>query len=469
MSSARWQTPTSSAATAARTRSAAPDPSTSPSPATRPKRRVESIVENGSTSASAASSSSARSPSSSTITAADGASAASSRVPTPAAASPATSAGSQRERCSGVPAAWITAAAVAVARNGVAAQAYPSSSSRTASSTVPSPCPPCSLATAIPGQPSSTSSRHKSGSYAPASAASRTRANGERADKSSRATSLICFCSSVRSKSMWVSGRAASAAPGQAERPLGHDVLEDLGGAALDRVAAGAQQFIAPRPAGRQRLGSDHLRRQLGELLVGLRPHPLGERSLGPRLAVALDGGQSPVGGQPQHLDLQVQLAQTVGDQRVGQAASPLGLGQQLVEQLAKAHLQEECQPGPLVHQRGQRHLPAVADAAQHVLVPHPRPLDEQLVELRLAGDLAQRADLHPLLLHVEQKVGETPVLGHLGVGARQQHAPLRVLGAAGPHLLSGDHPAAVVPHRPRLQRGQIRSRLGLGEALAPD
>ncbi len=59
--------------------------------------------------------------------------------------------------------------------------------------------------------------------------------------------------------------------------------------------------------------------------------------------------------------------------------------------------------------------------------------------------------------------------LAHLGVGARDEHAPLRVLRAAGPHLLPGHHPFLAVLDRARLQRREIRAGVGLGEALAPD
>jgi len=121
MSSARWQTPTTSAAIAARIRSAAPGPRGAPAPATVAKRRVGSIETNASVSGET--SSSASSPSSTTTTAAPAASAASSRVPMPALSSPEARPGSQRARCSSLPAAWMTAAAAAVERKGVAAQA----------------------------------------------------------------------------------------------------------------------------------------------------------------------------------------------------------------------------------------------------------------------------------------------------------------------------------------------------------
>jgi hypothetical protein len=126
-------------------------------------------------------------------------------------------------------------------------------------------------------------------------------------------------------------------------------------------------------------------------------------------------------------------------------------------------------EPGALVHERRDRDHPAVALAADHVLVGHVGGLDEELVELGLARDLAQRAHVDLVLLHVQQEVGEPLVLGGLGVGAGDQHAPLGLVGEGGPDLLAADPPAAVVPGGPRLQRRQVGPRLGLREPLAPD
>ena len=128
-----------------------------------------------------------------------------------------------------------------------------------------------------------------------------------------------------------------------------------------------------------------------------------------------------------------------------------------------------ECEAGALVHQRRDRHLPAVADAADDVGIRDPRLLDEELVELTLTCDLDEGTDLDRLLLHVHEKVGEPLVLGGVGVGAGDEHAPLRELGQGRPDLLPGDHPLVAVLDRLGLQRGEIRARLGLGEPLAPD
>ena len=60
-------------------------------------------------------------------------------------------------------------------------------------------------------------------------------------------------------------------------------------------------------------------------------------------------------------------------------------------------------------------------------------------------------------------------MLGGVGVGAGDEHAPLRELGEGRPDLLPGDDPFVAVLDRARLQRGEVGAGLGLGEALAPD
>ena len=103
----------------------------------------------------------------------------------------------------------------------------------------------------------------------------------------------------------------------------------------------------------------------------------------------------------------------------------------QLAQRDLHLDLQREGEPRALVHQRRDRDRPAVVLAADDVLVGDPRLLDEQLVELRLAGDLAQRPDLDAVLLHVHQEVGQAAVLRRVRVGARDEHAPLRLVRAA--------------------------------------
>ena len=58
--------------------------------------------------------------------------------------------------------------------------------------------------------------------------------------------------------------------------------------------------------------------------------------------------------------------------------------------------------------------------------------------------------------------------LGASGVRAREQHAPLGVMGERRPHLLAGHDVRVAVQHRARLQGRQVRARLRLAEPLAP-
>ena len=60
-----------------------------------------------------------------------------------------------------------------------------------------------------------------------------------------------------------------------------------------------------------------------------------------------------------------------------------------------------------------------------------------------------QRADLDALLVHVDAEVGDALVLGHVGVGAGDEHAEVGDLAAGGPHLLAGDDPLVAVLDRP--------------------
>ena len=85
------------------------------------------------------------------------------------------------------------------------------------------------------------------------------------------------------------------------------------------------------------------------------------------------------------------------------------------------------------------------------------------------AVHLMQRPDLDAGLVDVDDEVAQALVLGHLAVGAGQQHAPVGALGARGPHLLAVDRPARP-PSRTARVCALARSEPGarLGEELAP-
>src|SRR3954453_16248751 len=120
------------------------------------------------------------------------------------------------------------------------------------SSIVPSPCPPCSSAIAMPGQPSSQISDHRAGSlgWSP-SASSRTFSALKRSARKECAVDLISRCSSLKSKSM-----SLLAQLGKAEHPLGDDVPQDVAGPALNRVGARAQEAVGPQRLALESLGA---------------------------------------------------------------------------------------------------------------------------------------------------------------------------------------------------------------------
>ena len=56
-----------------------------------------------------------------------------------------------------------------------------------------------------------------------------------------------------------------------------------------------------------------------------------------------------------------------------------------------------------------------------------------------------------------------------VGVGAADDEAPVGPLGPRGPHLLAVDHPLAALEARARLHVREVRARVRLRVALAPD
>ena len=121
-----------------------------------------------------------------------------------------------------------------------------------------------------------------------------------------------------------------------------------------------------------------------------------------------------------------------------------------------------------LVRQRRHRHPPALADVTDPVGVGDAHVGEVHLVELGLAGDLAQRSDLDARGVHVEGEVGQALVLGDVGVGAGHEHAAIGEVRVGVPHLLAVDDPLVAVALGPTGESGQVRAGAGLAEELAP-
>ena len=150
----------------------------------------------------------------------------------------------------------------------------------------------------------------------------------------------------------------------------------------------------------------------------------------------ASDRSHSWVQPVPQHRGLQVGPRRPQRD-GVGDGARP-------------APAAAAAERAALVHQRGHRDAPAVADVAEPVRVGDAGVGEVDLVELGLPGQLAQRPGLDARPVHVDDEVRQALVLRHVGVGAREQQAPPRPVRQAGPHLLPVDHPVVAVAAPPR-------------------
>ena len=95
--------------------------------------------------------------------------------------------------------------------------------------------------------------------------------------------------------------------------------------------------------------------------------------------------------------------------------------------------------------------------------------VEEALVELRFPGRLVERAHLHPGGVHVDQERRDALVLGHVGVGARDEKSVGRLVSERRPDLLSRDDPLVPVELCTHRECRHVRSGARFGEELTPD
>ena len=126
-----------------------------------------------------------------------------------------------------------------------------------------------------------------------------------------------------------------------------------------------------------------------------------------------------------------------------------------LLQLVLELELLAERGGAALERERAHRHLPAVARRADDVARRRARAVEEHLGELRVAGDLHDRADLDARLLHRHEQVRESLVALRRGIGAAHDEAPVAPLRPRGPDLLAVQHPLA----RRRVPRASGRSR----------
>ena len=115
------------------------------------------------------------------------------------------------------------------------------------------------------------------------------------------------------------------------------------------------------------------------------------------------------------------------------------------VEFAPEADLLAERGDPALERERAHRDAPAVADLADHEVGGGAGVVEEDLVELRGAGELHDRAHLDAGLLHRHEQVGEPAVTLGAGIGACEHEAPVGDVRERRPDLLPGDRPLVAV------------------------
>ena len=213
------------------------------------------------------------------------------------------------------------------------------------------------------------------------------------------------------------------------------------------------------------------VQREHGDLLQARARHQLADGVFRPWIFTARQGRDGPHAGI-------FQATLTAGPLGQLGANTPIIDGQRAVGQFqflaelenvgeARAHARADGQA--LVHQGGQRHFPALANAAEALGVGQTDIVEIDLVKARLTIGLLDRHDAHARRVHAQEEHGQALVLGHVRVGAGDQDAPLRIVRAAGPDLLAIDHPVVAIALSLGAQTCQIGTTSRFGEQLAPD
>src|SRR5207253_337876 len=191
-------------------------------------------------------------------------------------------------------------------------------------------------------------------------------------------------------------------------------------------------------------------------------------RAFGTGYPVLLGASEAAISVEPYRLRIHHQLAEAAPDRSVVRQATRADQLRELAERQLDPQRRRDAKPRALEHQRSQRDVPAIAGAADDIVVGDECAIEEDLVELRVTRDLAQRTHRHAGLAHVQDEVREIAV-ARLIAGPGEQHAPVGAVRIRGPNLLTTDAPAAIDPFAARAHRREVTARVGLAEALAPD
>ena len=181
-------------------------------------------------------------------------------------------------------------------------------------------------------------------------------------------------------------------------------------------------------------------------------------------------------GGQPadavgaHHRQLGLQAGQPVAQHGVVDAAvGPCPVADECQLALEPDDL-AEGRHAALEAEQAHRHAPALPHLADHQVGVGDGAGEEDLVELRPAGQLLDRPDLDAGLVDRDEQEGEPLVALRARLGAGDDEDPLGEVRVGRPHLLTVDDPlrAVVGEPRARLDVGEVGAGVRLGVALRP-
>src|SRR5262249_45003621 len=112
---------------------------------------------------------------------------------------------------------------------------------------------------------------------------------------------------------------------------------------------------------------------------------------------------------------------------------------------------------------------PTLAARADDLRLRHPYVGEENLVELGLARHGSEWSHLDAGRSHREEQVADAEVLRGVGLGTDETENHVGVMRRGRPDLLAVDDEVVAVLDRRGAERGQVRARLWLRIALAPD
>src|SRR6266540_1769838 len=386
--------------------------------------------------------------------------------------------GSSSPSCASDPVFMIAfAASATVEKYGAHNSTRPISSSTMPSSTNVNPWPPCASGMCRLCRPSSCAICFQTASSYPSVVSMRRRTSdeGDLASMNLRTASRSCSCSSENAK--FIVSPSGSRLTREPEHPLADDVALDLARSCVDGLgparhedAMQVAELVVPAglPLDDERVGAEHVHRQLTELAMPRRPVHLADARLRPEHALLHEAREHPHAVVLHDLDADVRVGEPLANRLVGGRAVLVRdvdeIGQLALE---RQLLRQECRPA-LEAQRRHRDLPAVVHLADDVLLVGTGVVEEDLVELGRARHLLERPCRDAVLLHRDEQVRDPLVGGRLGIGAHDCEAPVGPVGERRPDLLPVDHPLVTVEHGAGLDVREVGTGVRLRVALAP-